>query len=171
MITLYKTAGYYTSDELDTLTTETMEFLKEEYPDECKARKVLGLYDSFINDYVNETINDIYWDDFRVNMLDAVYLPYGLRIYGVANTWNGSYRGCENHPEADTVTDALAYVSASDFYDVMFQIDEHDNLILTGGHHDGTNRYTIQALDEHGNAHKLGETIRKYYGIDSEVTA
>lgn len=171
MITLYKTAGYYTSDEIEDIRAEAADFLGEAYPEECKAHKVLGSYDSFIDDYVNETINDIYWEDFRLNMNDAAYLPYGLRIYGVANIWSGSYRGCENHPEADAVTDVLNYVSASDFYDVMFQIDEHDNLILVGGHHDGTNRYTIQALDEHGNAHKLGETIRKYYGIDSEVTA
>ena len=140
MITLYKTAGYYTSDELKDIREDAADFLGDAYPDECKAHKVLGSYDSFIEDYANETINDIYWEDFRVNMLEAVYLPYGIRIYGVANVWNGGYCGCEN-------------------------------LILTGGHHDGTNSYTIQALDEHGNAHKLGETIRKYYGIDSEVTA
>ena len=58
MITLYKTAGYYTSDELKDIREDAADFLGDAYPDECKAHKVLGSYDSFIEDYANETIID-----------------------------------------------------------------------------------------------------------------
>ena len=110
------------------------EFIREEYPDIEEGSQ--AWYDEI--QFQMDT-----WYETEMMNIGCITVDEGLVIIADLGRWNGRYYSVKE-VRGYTVKDAIEQAYHRDYMDISFGVNDNNDLVYDGHHHDATDHFTIR---------------------------